>query len=180
MASWFALNEWVEFSGFHTYREEDAPNGQRNRVVRYDVTGTNIADTERVVVDDIPANQFHNGGRLAFGPRGYLWVTCGDGGIPEVSGDPSSLAGKILRVRPNGDPAPGNPAWGGKGAPRVFTVGHRNPQAISWLPDGTAVATEHGPSAKDEVNLLSKGVELLTRERVGFSVDSRSGRIIGR
>jgi glucose/arabinose dehydrogenase len=142
---------------YYTYREKSAPNGQLNRVVRYDVTATNIGGTEMVVIDGIPANQFHNGGRLAFGPRGYLWITCGDGGVPEASGDPSSLAGKILRVRPNGDPAPGNPAWNGNGDPRVFTVGHRNPQAISWLPDGTPVTTEHGPNAKDEVNLLSKG-----------------------
>ncbi len=142
---------------YYTYRDPDAPNGETNRVVRYDVTADDITGTEVTIVDGIPGNQFHNGGRIAFGPRGYLWVTCGDGGQPSKSGDPSSFAGKILRLLPDGDPVPENPDWGSDGDTRVFTVGHRNPQGISWLPDGTPVVTEHGPNAKDEVNILSKG-----------------------
>ena len=145
---------WVY--AYYTYRDSEAPEGQYNRVVRYDVTAEGIAGTEEVVVDGIPANQFHNGGRLAFGPRDHLWVTCGDGGQPEKAGDPSFLGGKVLRVLPDGEPVPENPDWDG-GDRRVFTVGHRNPQGVTWLPDGTPVVTEHGPSAHDEVNVLERG-----------------------
>ena len=116
---------WVY--AYYTYRDSEAPEGQYNRVVRYDVTAEGITGTEEVVVDGIPANQFHNGGRLAFGPRDYLWVTCGDGGQPEKADDPSFLGGKVLRVLPDGEPVPENPDWDG-GDRRVFTVGHRNPQ----------------------------------------------------
>lgn len=142
--------------GYYTYRHEAAPEGQYNRVVRYDTSAEAVAETEETIVDEIPANQFHNGGRLAFGPRDRLWVTCGDGGVPEKSADPSFLGGKILRVLPDGEPAPENPEWD-DGDPRVFTVGHRNPQGVTWLPDGTPVVTEHGPSAHDEVNVLERG-----------------------
>ncbi|MFC6940332.1 PQQ-dependent sugar dehydrogenase [Salinirubellus sp. GCM10025818] len=141
---------------YYTYRDEEAPAGQYNRVVRYDVTAEDVAGTEEIVVDEIPAEQYHNGGRLAFGPRDYLWVTCGDGGQPEKSTDPSFLGGKVLRVQPSGEAAPENPEWDG-GDPRVFTIGHRNPQGVTWLPDGTPVVTEHGPGGRDEVNVLEAG-----------------------
>jgi glucose/arabinose dehydrogenase len=147
---------WVY--AYYTYRDDEAPEGQYNRVVRYDVTDDDITGTEEVIVDEIPANQFHNGGRIAFGPLDHLWVTCGDGGQPKKSADPSFLGGKVLRVLPNGDPVPENPEWE-DGDPRVFTVGHRNPQGVTWLPDGTPVVTEHGPSAHDEVNLLEGGAD---------------------
>lgn len=41
--------------------------------------------------------------------------------------------------------------------PRVFSHGHRNVQGLDWLPDGTPIITEHGPTARDEVNLLTPG-----------------------
>ncbi|MBP1985919.1 PQQ-dependent sugar dehydrogenase [Halolamina salifodinae] len=97
----------------------------------------------------------HNGGRIRFGPANYLWMTMGDAGNGEFAADPESLAGKTLRVTPSGDPAPGNSE---KGDPRVFSIGHRNPQGLSWLPDATPVVNEHGPGP-DEVNALAAGTE---------------------
>lgn len=94
---------------YYTCREQDAPNDQLSRVVRYDVTADDITATEETIVDGIPASQFHNGGLLGFGPRGYLWVTCGDGGQPGKAPSPNSSVGKVLRVLPNGDPVPENP-----------------------------------------------------------------------
>jgi glucose/arabinose dehydrogenase len=141
---------------YTTYEAPEAPEGRLNRVVRFDVSGAVADGPGEPVVDGIPANMFHNGGRLAFGPRDRLWITNGDAGLPESAPDPASLVGSVLRVTPEGAPAPGNPDWD-DGDPRVFTVGHRNPQAITWLPDGTPVVTEHGPSGRDEVNLLSAG-----------------------
>jgi len=126
-----------------------------NRVVAMDVSAEDPAATESVLVDNIPGSKIHNGGRLTFGPENYLWITTGDAGDGELSADTDSLGGKVLRVTPAGDPAPGNPDLGGD--PRVFTYGHRNPQGLAWLLDGTLVASEHGPTGRDELNRLEAG-----------------------
>jgi len=110
---------------------------------------------ETVVVDGIPGHRIiHNGARVAFGPRNYLWLTTGDADLTERSADPGSLAGKVLRLEPDGT-APGDGP--DLDDPRVYTYGHRNPQGIAWLPDGTSVATEHGPAFRDEINVLEAG-----------------------
>ncbi|WP_135364185.1 PQQ-dependent sugar dehydrogenase [Halosimplex halophilum] len=140
---------------YYTYTNDEGT--KYNKVAAFDVESEAPGEPVGTVVDEIPANNYHNGGRITFGPRNYLWVTCGDGGQPEDAQDPGSLAGKILRVTPSGDPAPDNPDLGDGADPRVFTYGHRNPQGIVWLPDGTPVASEHGPSGRDEINRLVAG-----------------------
>ncbi len=139
---------------FYTYLAEEREDDDiyRNRLVFYDLQ--NDYD-ETVVIDAIPGHRIiHNGARLAFGPRNYLWVTTGDAGDGALAQDPSSLAGKILRLKPDGTPPADNPGFDD---PRIHTMGHRNPQAISWLPDGTPIAAEHGDQARDEVNILEPG-----------------------
>ncbi|GAB7094353.1 PQQ-dependent sugar dehydrogenase [Halolamina litorea] len=97
----------------------------------------------------------HNGGRLRFGPANYLWMTTGDAGSGELAADPDSLAGKTLRVDTSGEGADGNESGGDA---RVYSVGHRNPQGLSWLPDTTPVVNEHGPGP-DELNAIETGSE---------------------
>jgi glucose/arabinose dehydrogenase len=136
--------------GYYTYRA--GPEAYRNRLVYYDIE--NDAE-ETVIVDDVPGHRIiHNGGRLGFGPRNYLWVTTGDANREEAAGDPNSLAGTVLRLNPDGTVPEDNP---GEGDPRVYSYGHRNPQSISWLPDGTPITSEHGPSSRDEVNVVEGG-----------------------
>jgi glucose/arabinose dehydrogenase len=143
------------------------PGGDRfvNRLSYFDVSADDPGETETVVIDDIPGNEIiHNGARLTFGPENYLWVTTGDaasvnpdlGTDQPLPQDPSSLAGKVLRIEPDGSAPESNPDIDG-GDPRVYTYGHRNPQGITFLPDGTPVENEHGPSAHDEVNVLEAG-----------------------
>ncbi|MFC3478157.1 PQQ-dependent sugar dehydrogenase [Halobacterium litoreum] len=127
-----------------------------NRVARYDATADDPASTHEILVDGIPADKVHNGGRLAFGPDNYLWITTGDAGNGPDAQDPQSLAGKVLRVQATGAPAEDNPRKDGWDD-RVYTLGHRNPQCITWLPDATPVLTEHGTSGLDEVNVLEAG-----------------------
>ncbi|MFD0904243.1 PQQ-dependent sugar dehydrogenase [Actinomadura sediminis] len=121
-----------------------------NRVVRTTYDGR-LGDL-RVIVDGIPKGSNHNGGRLAFGPDGMLYITTGEAGNPSLSQDRASLGGKILRVTPEGDPAPGNPF-----GDRVWSYGHRNVQGLAWDDQKRLYATEFGQNEFDEINLIEKG-----------------------
>jgi glucose/arabinose dehydrogenase len=101
----------------------------------------------------IPSADHHDGGRLAFGPDGYLYVTTGDAGVTSRSQNPNSLGGKILRITASGVPAPGNPT---SGSP-VWTLGHRNVEGIGWAADGRMFASEFGQNTWDELNLITPG-----------------------
>jgi len=138
------------------YYTTKTDSGPENRVVRYDLDAPNPTASARPIVTGIPADAVHNGGRLRWGPDNYLWVTTGDAGTPALAQDGQSLAGKILRVQANGRPAHDNPNIRGRDR-RIFTLGHRNPQGLAFLPNGAPVATEHGPDGRDELNCLDAG-----------------------
>jgi glucose/arabinose dehydrogenase len=123
-----------------------------NRVVRAELDGSELAEPT-VVLDGIPAGFIHDGGRIAFGPDGYLYVTTGETGDPELAQDPDSLAGKILRITADGEPAPGNPD---PDSP-VWSLGHRNVQGLAWDDQDRLWASEFGDSDVDELNLIEKG-----------------------
>lgn len=141
----------------YAYFTTDTDDGRRNTVHAFDVSADDPGSAHWPVVEGMPANQFHNGGRIEFGPANYLWVTTGDAGEKPLAQDTGSLAGKVLRLNPDGSAPEANPDLGDGADPRVYTYGHRNPQGISWLPDATPVVTEHGPSGGDEVSVLRPG-----------------------
>lgn len=126
-----------------------------NRVVRMPLLGEpgglRLGEAD-VVLDGIPRANTHDGGRLAFGPEGYLYVTTGDAQQRDAAQDADALGGKILRLTPDGDPAPGNP-WG----TRVWSMGHRNVQGVAWTADGTMWASEFGQNTWDELNRIEPG-----------------------
>lgn len=128
--------------------------GDENRVMAYDLAAIDPEGTATPILTGIPAARIHNGGRIDFGPGGDLWVLAGDASTPDLAQDPGSPAGSVLRMTPAGEPADANPGFE---EPRNYTIGHRNPQGIDWLPDGTPLITEHGPSARDEINRLVGG-----------------------
>jgi glucose/arabinose dehydrogenase len=118
-----------------------------------------------LIIENIPAAQFHAGCRLRFGPDGKLYITTGDATEPDTAQKLDSLGGKILRLNDDGTVPSDNPYVGQKDArPEIWTYGHRNPQGLDWQP-GTNVLfeTEHGPSGGDapgggdEVNIIEKG-----------------------
>lgn len=126
-----------------------------NRVVRMTLAGepgARIVGAPEVVIDGIPRDRVHNGGRIAFGPDGFLYVATGDASVRDAAQDPTSLAGKILRLTSNGDPAPGNPF-----DTEVFSLGHRNVQGLAWTRDGALWATEFGQDTFDELNRIEAG-----------------------
>jgi len=122
-----------------------------NRIVRFRYSGGGIGPLDAVVTG-IPRAAIHNGGRLAFGPDGMLWATTGEHGDPGLAQDRDSLAGKILRMTPDGRPAPGNPF-----GTLVWTYGHRNVEGIAWDGAGRTYATEFGQDRFDEINRIERG-----------------------
>ena len=126
--------------------------GTDNRVVSAELDGTELGEPT-VVLDGIPRGFIHDGGRIAFGPDGYLYISTGETGDPELAQDPDSLAGKILRITPDGAPAPGNP----RPDSPVWSLGHRNVQGLAWDDEGRLWASEFGDSTWDELNLIEKG-----------------------
>lgn len=123
-----------------------------NRIARYRFNGDELVE-ERLLVDDIPGAQFHNGGRIMFGPDGKLYAGTGDAEDAELAQDKSSLAGKILRINPDGDIPLDNPDPNSY----VYSSGHRNVQGLDWDTNGDLYATEHGPQARDEINKIEAG-----------------------
>nr|WP_233739818.1 PQQ-dependent sugar dehydrogenase [Halovenus carboxidivorans] len=124
-----------------------------NTVRRYEVDfASNELRNETVIIDGIPSDRFHNGGRIAFGPDDHLYVTTGDATQSDLAQDRGSLAGKILRLTPDGGVPEDNP-FGNE----VYSYGHRNPQGLAWDDRGRLWATEHGSDARDELNLVERG-----------------------
>jgi len=140
----------------HTYRKG---GGIYNRIIRIRDDGEKGA-IDKVIADNIPGARVHNGGRIAFGPDGMLYIAIGETSKPEIAQVIQSLGGKILRVTPDGGIPKDNPF---KGSP-VYSYGHRNPQGLAWHPQTKDLfSSEHGPSgeylkfANDEINVITKG-----------------------
>jgi glucose/arabinose dehydrogenase len=120
---------------------------QDNRIVRM---STDDPATLEPVLTGIPKGTIHNGGRLAFGPDGLLYAGTGDTGDTSLAQDPGSLGGKVLRMTPDGDPAPGTTS-------HVFSLGHRNVQGLAFDDAGRLYAVEFGQNRFDEVNQVVEG-----------------------
>lgn len=146
----FAANGFVYF--YHTYRTNAMDSGLGNRVVRYRLSGRQFLDPV-VIFDGLRGESIHDGGRIKFGPDGYLYVTCGDSSVTALSQDLNSPNGKIHRIRDDGAIPDDNPFPGSS----VYSYGHRNPEGLAWDDQGQLWETEHGSIARDEVNLIRPG-----------------------
>ncbi|THJ24259.1 MAG: PQQ-dependent sugar dehydrogenase [Nitrospira sp. CG24D] len=133
---------------FHTIEDST-----KNRVVRFtevNGVGTNLT----IILDNLPAYDFHNGGNLHFGPDGKLYVTIGDANEPALAQDLGSLNGKLLRINADGsipgdNPVPGSP---------VYAHGLRNSFDFTFHPHtGDLWATENSDDNNDEINRIVGG-----------------------
>lgn len=138
----FESNHYVYF--YYTYTGSEGYN--LNRVVRLTYENNQLTG-EQTIVDSIPGNSNHDGGRIQFGPDGNLYIGTGDAQEPSLAQNQTSLAGKILRVV--------------NGVVEIFSIGHRNVQGLAWDSDGNMFATEHGRSGVqsgfDELNFIQQG-----------------------
>lgn len=129
--------------------------GSSNIVERYRLTNNELVSRTDILTG-IPAAPNHNGGAIKFGPDGKLYITTGDAQVENSAQNRDSLAGKILRINPDGGVPADNP-FGNK----VWSYGHRNPQGLAWDNQGRLWSSEHGPSGiksgNDEINLIQKG-----------------------
>lgn len=146
----FEENRFIYF-----YLTTKTSNGLRNRVERYRFEENRFSE-KIIIIDNILAGANHNGGRIAFGYDGNLYITTGDSGQSSLAQDTNALAGKILRLKDDGSIPSDNPFGNA-----VYSFGHRNPQGIAWDDEGRLWATEHGRSGVlsgfDELNLIEKG-----------------------
>jgi glucose/arabinose dehydrogenase len=129
--------------------------GAVNRLLRFREVSNRLGEMA-VLMDDIPAAQIHDGGRLKFGPDGLLYVTTGDAATQGLAQDISSLAGKILRINRDGSSPRDN-----RFSSPLYSYGHRNSQGIDWHPaTGTMWSSEHGNVGNDEINVIQSGANL--------------------
>jgi glucose/arabinose dehydrogenase len=148
---------------FYIYVTHEANRDTRNRVERWTLSEDRTGATfERVILGDIPASKFHDGGRIRFGPDGMLYVGTGDARDPDNSQNLDTPSGKLLRLTPDGEVPADNP-FPGKA---VFLLGVRNTQGFDWKDPDTLYFTDHGPSGDtfrrghDEVSVVRKGDNL--------------------
>jgi aldose sugar dehydrogenase len=135
---------------YHTYSNGSAV---LNQVLMLTEKDNKIVES-KVIIDKIPAADRNDGGRIKFGSDGKLYIATGDARQSELAQDAGSLAGKILRLNPDGSIPEDNPF---EGSP-VYSYGHRNIQGLAWHPmTGELYASEHGVEGNDEINLIKPG-----------------------
>lgn len=142
----YKTNHWI-----YLYRTTQKNGKPVNQVIRYKLENNHLSQ-EKTIIDDIPASSIHNGGRIAFGPDKYLYVTTGDSGQQALAQDKTSLAGKILRVDDEGKIPTSNPFNNA-----VFSYGHRDPQGLAWDDKDRLWATETASTGSDKLNIILSG-----------------------
>jgi len=160
-----------------TYDSDPGPGLNRKLRLRrytYDATSQTLGNSVDLLTN-LPANDDHGGGRVAYGPDGMVYLTRGDGGgnwlqnycrpnraqdLPTsaqvAARNWSTYEGKILRIGPDGSIPADNPLLNGVRS-HIYSYGHRNPQGLGFAPNGLLYSSEHGPGTDDELNLIVAG-----------------------
>ncbi|MEB3081546.1 sorbosone dehydrogenase family protein [Pseudomonas aeruginosa] len=134
---------------YHSYRSSA---GLANKVIQARFDGDAWRESH-VLLAGIPGHRLYNGGRIAIGPDGHLYVTTGWTENRERPQSLGNLAGKVLRMTLDGQVPEDNPFPHSY----VYSYGHRNPQGLAWNPAGELFVVEHGQFGHDEINLIKPG-----------------------
>jgi PQQ-dependent dehydrogenase (s-GDH family) len=159
---------------YNAASEPKVDRRMRLRRYTYDARTQTLADPLDLLTN-LPSNDDHAGGRLAFGPDQKLYMTIGDLAgnnnwnacrpnraqeLPTADDINArrweAYQGKVLRINLDGSIPVDNPTLSGVRS-HVFTYGHRNAQGLAFAPDGKLYSAEQGPSTDDELNLLRAG-----------------------
>jgi len=135
---------------FLTYDED---GNLWNKILRITESENKLQNAE-TIFDKIPGSSFTNGGFIKFGPDEKLYI--GTGTVSDASHLPqdlNSLSGKILRLNDDGTIPNDNPFTDSP----IYSLGHRNPQGMTWDDDGNLFVAEFGPEKNDEINLIQAG-----------------------
>ena len=166
---------------FYLYATVEQDGRRENRITRWRLSEDGASATlDKVIFAGIAAAPYHDGGRLRFGPDRMLYAGTGDATDPQLSQQPDSPNGKVLRLTTTGavpadNPLPGNP---------LYVLGVRNVQAFDWMDDGTLVLADHGPSGErgrtghDEINVAPAGANLGWPDI--YSCEARPGMVAPR
>lgn len=159
---------------FYLYYTATKPDDSLvNRIERYELANDALSATsDRIILDDIPAGDYHQGGRMRIGPDGLLYVGVG-AFEPALAQDPDSLAGKLLRMNLDGSIPADNP----EPSSLVFISGIRNTQGFDWFDENRLLIMDHGPTQQtdgmrglDELNVAQAGDNLGWPEISGCDV----------
>ncbi len=146
----YESNHWI-----YLYMTTLLDGAVTNRIMRYTFENDELSG-ETEIISGLPGAANHDGGYMAFGPDGKLYVATGDASVSNNAQDLNSLAGKILRFNDDGSIPSDNPFGSA-----VYSYGHRNPQGLTWDPQGNLWSTEHGRSGAtsglDELNRIERG-----------------------
>jgi glucose/arabinose dehydrogenase len=150
----FAENKLIYF----TYTKEMPGKMVATALGRGKLEGSALSDVQELFVSDTWNGSGGLGSRMVFGRDGLIYMTVG-GNHVEFAQSPASNAGKVVRLKDDGTPAPGNPFEGRPGyKPEIYTMGHRNSLALVVHPvTGEIWENENGPNGGDEINVLKPG-----------------------
>ena len=150
----FAQNRLV----YLTYTKPVGGGRGTPSLARGKLEGGALTEVKDLVVPDAFEGNGGLNGRVAFGRDGMLYMSTG-GNIGQVSQDPNSLRGKILRLRDDGSVPPDNPFVGRAGyRPEIYTLGHRNTLGLIVHPEtGELWNHENGPNGGDKINVIKAG-----------------------
>jgi len=128
--------------------------GSATAIDRAVLEGNRLVRRQTIFTGNVATRSgYHFGCRLHVSGTA-IWASLGDRGERDNAQNPSTHAGSVIRITPDGAPHPDNPRRSGW-APEIFSIGHRNPQGLAMNPvTGDLWLHEHGPRGGDEINII--------------------------
>ncbi len=144
---------------FLSYAHGDA-SANATAVLRARLDGNSLVESQTIfIAQPLKDTAVHYGARMAFLPDGSMLLSIGDGfEMREEAQRPETHLGSILKITVDGAAAKDNPDFGNSALPEIYSIGHRNSQALLYdAQTDTIFSHEHGPRGGDEINIIKPG-----------------------